>query len=220
MSVADKGNHDLIIEELFSKEAETCKADNHVKVSAEKAEEESRSEDDDDNKKPKKFLNFPISAFHKPSCSIASDLQVEFSEIGSPTVHTDIDSMALFDHVDTEKDIVDTPRTEDLEGALFRSRGGEDDDDASKTVQLQQIDEEEEGEEGDTRNHPRMNFDCRIFSDERKGEVDTEAIGTSNSSSDVSSPQDHLMASSVKRALHETRPKKPEVIISHCDLLG
>ncbi|XP_054817409.1 uncharacterized protein LOC129317099 isoform X2 [Prosopis cineraria] len=104
----------------------------------------------------KKFLNFPIATgtaiceaplnslsyptsknqedmpfpdrciFHEPTCSIASDLQVEFSEIGSPTTLTIDGESVLFDG-DIDKETVLSPKSDDLGPISINLRAGDKD---------------------------------------------------------------------------------------------
>ncbi|KAF7800904.1 putative transmembrane protein [Senna tora] len=87
--------------------------------------------------------------FHKPTCSIASDLQVEFSEVGSPTTLTiDGEESVVFDGDggDIDKDIIAiaTPGSEDFGEDLSAEVSNSSSKSIASLIPLQQIDEEED----------------------------------------------------------------------------
>ncbi|KAI9109280.1 hypothetical protein K1719_019903 [Acacia pycnantha] len=159
--------------------------------------------------------------FHKPTCSIASDLQVEFSEIGSPTALTTDGESEVFDG-DIDKEEPDlTPRSDDLGPISIKLRSCEEgtaeemnnDSPKSSPIPLRQKVVEEEKYvidvsslsstsdlNGDSPTHAKINYDYSIFSDMRKDEVETQATLPSN----------FLIGRSLDHPPHETQPQKPE----------
>jgi len=163
-----------------------------------------------------------------PTLSIASDLQVEVSEVGSPTStvdDSDRDS-ALYDG-DIDKGV--SSGSEDLWGASFHGRGGarnEEDnngEDVSKVVSpisLRQIDEDvanvssyssrDEGPD-DTPTCCAVNTDHNVFGNYMEYSEAKNDVPQSSNSSDVTTPQNELIGSSMDQLPNETHQEKQQV---------
>ncbi|KAI4305213.1 hypothetical protein L6164_028594 [Bauhinia variegata] len=153
---------------------------------------------------------------HTGTCSIASDLQVEVSEISSvdETITTTDAESVVYDG-DIDKDII-TSGSEDLGGTSFNSRGvhgivKEDMGFAeveknlkdSSPILLEQTDEDKAADvsSGETPTHG-INFGNTFGNVEKEAVVEIEEPQPLNSS-DVSSPPKQLMDGSVDNPLHE-----------------
>jgi hypothetical protein len=175
---------------------------------------------------------------HTPTYSIASDLQVEVSEVGSPTStvdDSDRDS-ALYDG-DIDKGV--SSGSEDLWGASFHGRAvarneedniGEDVNNSSKVVSpisLRQIDEDvadvssyssrDEGPD-DTPTCCAVNTDQNVFGNYMEYSEAKYDVPQSSNSSDVTTPQNELIGSSTDQFPNETHQEKQQV--SHFDLIN
>lgn len=174
---------------------------------------------------------------HTPTYSIASDLQVEVSEVGSPTSTveeiaetnstTDRDSV-VYDG-DIDRDV--SSGSEDMWGASFHGReaqvvsredipeGNNNSKDIASPISLRQIDEEDVADMSSFSSRSDMpddtppyaiNSDHNIFGYRKYSVGETEAPQSSNSPY-VSSPQKGLMDSYVDHLPNETHSEKPEV---------
>ncbi|XP_054817408.1 uncharacterized protein LOC129317099 isoform X1 [Prosopis cineraria] len=194
----------------------------------------------------KKFLNFPIATgtaiceaplnslsyptsknqedmpfpdrciFHEPTCSIASDLQVEFSEIGSPTTLTIDGESVLFDG-DIDKETVLSPKSDDLGPISINLRAGDKDiaevsnnsPKSSSIYLLQKVEDVIDVSSlsstsdfyGDSPTLGKINYDYNFFSDIRKDKAETQ----------VTHPSDFLIGRSVDHLSRETQFERREV---------
>ncbi|XP_020236797.2 uncharacterized protein LOC109816274 [Cajanus cajan] len=171
---------------------------------------------------------------HKPSCSLASDLQVEVSEVGSPTltvdenheVATTTDGESIIYDGDIDKDV--TSGSEDMWGASLHLREvrrvSEQDiseinnwRDISSPLSLQNIDEENVADDSmssrsdipdDTPTYVMNSDHNNIFGNTKDFLTENGAPRPSHSPV-VSSRWKRLMDNRVNRSLHEKNSKKP-----------
>lgn len=177
---------------------------------------------------------------HTPTYSIASDLQVEVSEVGSPTSTIDENAESTNSSIDRDSVLYDgdidrdvSSGSDDLWGTSFhgrdQTRGVRSDEDTAEEevnnnnskdivspISLRQIDEENAADVSSMSSNPDMPEDtptCAINTDNNIfGSVGEETeIPQSSNSSYVSSPQKRLMGSSVDQLPNETPSEKLEV---------